>query len=415
MKAPDTLRATAAVRGAVVGQQSRPVNYGDGAALRRLLLNGLAVVWLVTVWSAAAGSVRHAAYAGQADFFTLLDSAEQLRRGASIYTPIRSVNGALVHPNLNHPIVTVLLLPLTALARHDAFLLWTALGSAGYLLALALAVRATGPPLGRAYLPATFALALTLPGTIYALQLGQFGLQLALPVVGVWLLLRRDRMVAAGALLGVLVALKPFLFIVLLAFLVRRWWPGSVAAAGAMLALSLATLPWTGPGAYGAWLLALRQVNWYNHGLNISLTGLLYRTVQPSPPTIVTGIVTAAAAIVGLLLIWRAPLPGLRRADRDVAVLLALAILGSPLGWLYYTPLLMPTLFTAGLAWSQLSRARRAVLAIGCLLLWVPHVLLLVLPETLLMELTLRATPTYSVIALAAALAGPRGRGDTTR
>ncbi|MGN6757531.1 MAG: glycosyltransferase family 87 protein, partial [Thermomicrobiales bacterium] len=285
------------------------------AAPRRAVLANLALGWLLLTWASAWGSVVHAARAGEIDFFTFLDSCDQFRRGLSLYTPLRLVPGPdgsqLNHANLNHPLVTLLLLPLDVLPREAAFWAWDALGVASYGVALALAVRALHLRLDPAGWVFLLALAATAPGVLYSLQLGQFGLLLALPVVVLWLLLRDGaatpaRVLVAGALTGVLLVLKPFLLPLLGLFLARRRWPGLVAAGATGVALSLLALPFVGFGAYREWLAALHGVTWYDHSLNISLAGLLYRVAHPAPPAFVTWLIEGVVTLLGWALISRA-------------------------------------------------------------------------------------------------------------
>ena len=431
------------------------VQHGSiGPRLALAVGNALAVAWLALTAFSLVGTLPGTARAGYADFFTFLGSAEQWRAGHSIYDWVRLVPGANgpvpAHPNLNHPATALLLAPFTLLSGRDAFLLWTALGLVAYLLAVALAARELRLALRWRHVPVALALVLTAPGVVYSLQLGQFGLPLALPVVGAWLLLRRGRPVWAGAILGVLVALKPFLALVPLLFLTystmrdgddsrqspvgthhssfvlrtsyfvlrRCRWPGLLATAAGALGVSLAALPFVGVGAYREWLATMGGVTWYDHGLNVSLTGLLYRVVPPAPPGALTWAPTVLAAAAGLLALTRPAPPGLRRLDRDAGLLLVLAILGSPLGWLYYTPLLIVPLVALAAAWPRLSRARRAGFVVACALLWTPHILLAALPGGLWAELTVRATATYGLIALALVLgvaARRTGAADAAR
>lgn len=410
-----------------MGSEPRPGRSGGTDAPVRLgLINGLAILLLLLTWSGVGGTLLGAAGEGRVDFFTFLDSAEQFRRGLPLYEPVRRIAGPggeeLAHPNLNHPAMILLLLPLTWLARRDAFLLWTAVGLGAYLAAVVLAFRATRLPLRGPYGPATIALILTFPGAIYSLQLGQLGLLLALPVVGVWILLRSGtrsgpsghgpwRPLVAAAAIGVLVALKPFLFPTLALFLRRRCW-GSLLVAGAGAGgVSLLTLPFTGAGAYRDWAAAVRTVSWYDHGMNISLTGLLYRVVDPAPPVLLTGVLALAAALAGLLVIRRPP-RSQGKVDRDVGVLLVLAILGSPLGWLYYTPLLIPALVPLVAAWPGLPPLPRRTMVGGFALLWIPPIALPLLPTALWAQLSLRTTATYGLVLLALVLDGV---GDTAR
>ena len=108
----------------------------------RALVNGLALLLLLATSLGVASTVPGAARAGQVDFITFLDSAELWRQGLPFYQSVRLIPGdsgaAYAHPNLNHPAVALLMAPLTALSRHDAFLLWAVFGAVCYLLAVAL-------------------------------------------------------------------------------------------------------------------------------------------------------------------------------------------------------------------------------------------------------------------------------------
>jgi hypothetical protein len=378
---------------------------------RRVALAALALGWLLLTWAGAWGSIVHAARAGENDFFTFLDSCDQFQRGLSLYTSLRLVPGPdgprPNHPNLNHPVVTLLLLPLDTLPRETAFWVWDALGVAAYGAALALAARALRLRLDAAGWLIVLTLAATAPGVLYSLQLGQFGLLLALPVVAVWLLLRDGtatpaRVLAAGALTGVLLVLKPFLLPLLGLFLARRRWPGLGAAGATGVALSLLALPFVGIGAYRDWLAALHGVTWYDHGLNVSLAGLLYRTIHPAPPAFVTWLITGAVTLLGWAVISRA-VECARLPDFTTGLLLTLSILGSPLGWLYYTPVLIPAVLPLAAHWRTLAATpRRLFLAAGALL-WAPYLVLLLAPDALWSQLTLRSLPLYGLALLAAA------------
>lgn len=403
-----------------------------GLFARRAVVTALALGWLALASLGVTSATATAVGSGWADFFTFLDSAARLRHGQPLYTWDRALAGPAgavpVHPNLNHPAAIALLLPLLALSPAGAFTVWTALGFACYLLAAFLVAREVHLPLRRWYLPALLALVLTLPGTLSSLQLGQYGLVLALPIVLAWLLLRRGRRLAAGLLLGVLIALKPFLAPLLAVLVVpaqrdpqtssplrssftpRALGPLLAALLGAA-GLSLAALPLTGARAYLDWLATLRRVNWYTHELNVSLIGLLFRTVHPTPPSWVAWPVALGVTGLGLLALTRAPRAGLRRADRDLSLLLVLSLLGSPLGWLYYTPLLLPAFGTLVAAWPLLPRHQRWLALAAGACLWVPYIVWPLFPASPWAQLTLRATPTYGLLALALALGWPQRSG----
>lgn len=379
--------------------------------LGRPLALALVCAWALVTIFASTEALLGVAGRGEVDFFTFLDSTTRWQQGLDPYAQTRLVGtGAtahLAHPNLNHPLTIPLFIPFTRLHPLAAFLLWDALGLLAALLALILAHHALDWPRSATARIATAALVACYPGVIYGVQLGQWGLLLTLPVTLLWLLLRdppldpdRRRLLLAGLLCGVLLALKPFLLPLAAFFLPRRRWAGLLAVAGGGSAVSLLAVPFVGLTAYAEWLVALRGVDWYNHGMNISLFGLLNRLVTPAPPAVLGWLLQGLAGLLGAALILRAQADTRAARDRSIGLLLVLSLLGSPLGWLYYTPLLLPALLPLLATWSRLTPRSRAALVLTCLLLWTPHILLALLPTGLLLELTLRALPTYGLLAL---------------
>jgi alpha-1,2-mannosyltransferase len=149
---------------------------------------------------------------------------------------------------ISPPPVAWLALPLTALPFTVAYWTWCAMLVAALIAAWHLAAPHGGPA-RVVYLAAAVG---WLP-VIYALQLGQPGLFVALGVAASYALLRRGRPFWAGVALAPL-ALKPQLaFLVPLALLAagqRRAFVGSVASLGLLAAASLAALGPEGVGTY---------------------------------------------------------------------------------------------------------------------------------------------------------------------
>ncbi|HEX6975437.1 MAG TPA: glycosyltransferase family 87 protein, partial [Vicinamibacterales bacterium] len=111
----------------------------------------------------------------------------------------------LHNPNLNPPLSV---LPLQVLGRLDpvsSFAGWWIFSLACYVVAVALLARRYGAGAGGLLVPWALALA----GFWDTLVLGQIYLPLVLCAVCAWLLLDRGRTVAAGLLIGVVVAMKP--------------------------------------------------------------------------------------------------------------------------------------------------------------------------------------------------------------
>ena len=139
-------------------------------------------------------------------------------------------------------------LPLTALPYPVAYWTWSGL----LLVTLGLTWYLAAPGAGRARVIHLVAAVGWLP-VIYALQLGQPGILVALGVAGAYALLRANRPILAGIALGAL-ALKPQLaFLVPLALLAARRdraFAGSLLALGMLAAASAVAL---GPGGIGAY------------------------------------------------------------------------------------------------------------------------------------------------------------------
>ena len=151
---------------------------------------------------------------------------------------------------ISPPPVAWAALPLTAFSYPVAYWTWSAL----LLVALALTWRLAAPGLGAAKL-VHFAAAIAWLPVIYALQLGQPNIFVALGVAACYALLRAERPFWAGMALGAL-ALKPQLaFLVPAALLLcgrtRAFW-GSVLALGLLAAASAIALGPNGVAAYEA-------------------------------------------------------------------------------------------------------------------------------------------------------------------
>jgi alpha-1,2-mannosyltransferase len=149
---------------------------------------------------------------------------------------------------ISPPPLAWLVVPITVLPFQWAYLLWSAV----LVLALAVTWLLASPGSGRSRVLYLVAAIGWLP-VIYGLQLGQPGMLIALGVAACYALLQRDREVAAGAVLGVMV-LKPQLAILVpAALLVTGRWRAFAAATvvlAILVALSALALGGGGVAAY---------------------------------------------------------------------------------------------------------------------------------------------------------------------
>ncbi len=160
-----------------------------------------------------------------------------------------------------------------------------------------------------------------------------------------WRSARRDRWLRAAVWLGIAASLKPFLGVFLLYLLLKRGRGPALAMAG-----SAATCALVGVAVFGwsqsiRWLETLGSVDWTWAAMNGSVTGLLTRNFAANPfvrPLIdAPGLIAPAAVVCSLALGWVSFRAVARdnsadAVDRAFALLVLLALLVSPLGWVYY-------------------------------------------------------------------------------
>lgn len=287
------------------------------------------------------------------DFAMLQPFQHDLRPGFDAFYPC-------VYP----PILLPFLQALGALGYLPAFAVWTTLGLAGFVLAVA----------GRDWRAPTPWLAILAPTTILAVVSGQNGLLTAALLIGGFRLMAR-RPWLAGVLLGLL-AFKPQLFallpIVLLAG--RRW--RTLAAVGltvaGMVGLSLSLY---GLGAWRAWVEALptfsqalesqrEAVGWLmptiTAGLRgAGLTGPLVGVVQGA---------SAAMAVIALVLLFHHGRERDAPSALDAAAVQVGTFLATPYAFVYDMPMVsaaVVALVAARLSSDQSWRPGERVVAVA--------------------------------------------------
>ncbi len=219
--------------------------------------------------------------------------------------------------------------------------------------------------LARAYPGTTtarrLAWAICLTGFWQILALGQIYLWLVLITIAVWLMLRAGRLVIAGLLIGILVAIKPNFVIWPILLAGAGAWPVALAAAGSAVGLSMIPLLRYGPVVYQQWLAAtsLAEALLPIPG-NSSLPGFFARLGVPA-----FGVILAAVSLCALAVwTWR------RRPDLHTTSALALVamLLTGPVSWSGYTLLLLPALWER--PWTPALRLGAGMLALPFVLVW---------------------------------------------
>ena len=283
-----------------------------------------------------------------------------------------------VRSNMNPPQFQLLMRPLTAFSLATAEAVFRALSVAG----LALSVgwlwwlsRASAEPWGIADIGAL--LAWVPMASVIALNEVTWLLWPLL--VCTWSCWRRERWTPGAIAFGIALSLKPFLGVFLLWLAVaRRWRPAATAVAACLAAYGVAAAAY-GVRVFPAWWRALDSVRWWWAPMNASLQGMIARTVAPA------GAVTSAAPS------WVAPLAVSvdvmlvaaalvrtrgRTIEESWTLLMATALLASPLGWIYYI-------------WWVVPGVRPVRLLFRSPLLWVPYAFVTVQPPNRLIAATL--------------------------
>ena len=274
--------------------------------------------------------------------------------------------------------LALLVAPLTPLGLAWGYAIWTALSLVAGLAACALLWRGmrqnsrTAPQLLWLWL----AFLVYFP-TYTAVTLGQVTSGLFLLLAGAWLAARSGRDRLAGMLLGVAVSVKVFAALLVVYFVLQRRWRAVAWSIGAMLCAVLVTLPFAGTAAWREYFGVIGSVTWFGNSWNASYASFVTRILGGSENVPLVNVPVAAHGVVILCsaatLLWMAWITGWRNADRTsveakaststthaeastsalksasqaagfdlgYGLTLAVMLLVSPLGWMYYFPLLL--------------------------------------------------------------------------
>lgn len=377
------------------------------------------------------------------DFVLLYASGLQLFHGADVYAtlpmdvlaPIPAGIEApdrAMHSNLNPPLAVLLMSPLSLLTYGQAFWTWWII-SLGCVFASAWLL-ASGFATGERRIRwsiGILVLLLAYTPTWIAFYIGQTTFLVFLLLVAGWRATRAGQERSAAIILGTALAIKPFVGMLLIFFAAHRRWRLLAWYAGGFIAVNLIAAAIMGPHTFVRYLQALKGVNWHAVDLNASLFGFLTRLSGSSGGQplaegyewlLVLGYAIAAflAASLVLMVVRLPEWPSRRGIDIGYAYSIVLMLLISPLGWVYYFPMLFLCILVVFLR-SQSLPSRRyfraasgATWLLGAVMyfLFIAQVLpkkgdaLFKLPDAYLMVLVLTA----AILFMLAVATGPRTR-----
>lgn len=337
------------------------------------ILAGLAVALLIGPTVSAA--VRPL----NTDFYVFYESARNWRAGSDLYST------ALKSPNLNPPHFVVAFGPFTLMQPRVAVLVWLTLNVVAAIHAVILIWRELALPRSfNAIMMAIVAAGIT-TGMQFGFEEGQPTGIFAWLSTSAWLAVRRKDQGRAGLLLGLLISVKPFFAILLLAPLVKRQWRVVIWSAFAGAGMLLFGVALAGVASYARWIEVGTHVSWFVHPLNGSIMGPIARLGLSWPVWVALSVPIVVATVVAIH----------KSEGPDAGWLVAglASLLLGPLGWLYYLPLLAGPLTAA-------ARRRPAMLSWGVGFLWPMPLLIAAAPITRLNALLIFSIPAWSMLAL---------------
>lgn len=366
----------------------------------RMILGGGAL--LVLVGLLVSVLVKNAEKTYGADFVVLYVSGIQFFDGNDVYASLPfNFLGPVpdtvespdrdMHANLNPPFTVLLLAPLSRLPYPYAYLTWSLVLFACAVAGAWLAAGAYAGERRRALWSLGILLLLLVhPPTWVAFLHGQTALPVFLLLAAGWRLMRDRHEPGAGVLLGATLAIKPFAGLLLVWFLATRRWRLLAWYAGGFTAANLVALLFMGPDVFLRYLEILRTVTWHGMETNASLFGLLARLPggaegpdmrQTAQGALILGYAASLVLFGALVLLSRRlpAWPARQGIDIGYAACLVLMLLISPLGWVYYFPILLISILvvfresqTRPRAWPYRYAAGAAWLISGALYFFVP-------------------------------------------
>ncbi len=252
--------------------------------------------------------------------------------------------------NMNPPIS----LPVfELLARFDpatSYRVWYVVSFGLYLLVIRALIREYREHVT----PIRAAWPLAIAGFWEAQHLGQVYVPMLVAVTGAWLLLRRDRSILAGILIGLMVAIKPNFLVWPVLLLLAGHWSAGLAAVGTAGLLSIAPLPRYGVEIYSLWIEAVNRLDPLTKMGNNSLNGLMGRLGQPWIASLLSAVLLLTLAAIA----WR-----YRPSTLHISALaLVASLLASPITWVPYTIVLLPIFFAR--PWTTALRGAALILMI---------------------------------------------------
>ncbi len=328
-------------------------------SLKRILLITSAVVLLgVCIFGYLKRTVFSGGYYGSSDFFKFYESTLFYFSGQNIYSSdivemkthvLTSVVTSWVtsDANLNPPFFTLLLLPLHVFNYAKAYQYWNIFSLGCLIIGLHVALKPF-PQWHKNTLIILALFLLYLP-TSAVLAYGQLTGLLLLLIASAWILGRAHKDMPAGIFIGLACSVKLFCGLFLIYFLCIKRYRLILTAVMTILCSVLAGLMVFGLKAYAEYHQMLSTIRWYAASWNVSFYGFFLRLFSGaeknipfiSAPYAVKILTVLCIGLLAMYLLRTWKKWGEQQFDFSYALVIISMLLLSPLGWIYYFPLLV--------------------------------------------------------------------------
>ena len=301
------------------------------------------------------------------DFSSFYASAQALRLGHNPYLFMKAYFLPGIPPlptNLNPPLFLWLISPLSHLSYPVAVDVWMGIITIVGILSLLIVFKIVfSRPFIQQYWTYLFSMGVLFYGTMMNIGIAQMGTFVSFFILAGYFFYQRQQDILAGSLWGIIIAIK--FFPALLFFLALNDKRYRVLASMLLTIIVLSVIPWIVYGAvvYQNYFNMLPGVLWYGDSWNASFYGFLFRCwtdpflwvklhIKPANLFIIQ-IVYITGFSFGLSAYWYCLKKKSENTHHTICLTLLFMLLLSPLGWLYYFPVLLLPIAVIWQAYSQ--------------------------------------------------------------
>jgi hypothetical protein len=281
-----------------------------------------------------------------ADFKQDYYAAQKLLSGQSIYSDQS-------HGNNHPPFVAVLITPFAFLSYKNAIILWSIISVILYCLIGWIVVNELNIDLSIEWKLIITGLALCWYQFHAHIALGQLSILISFLMIGAWVLMRQNKEIAAGVLIGLAISIKLFPGLILIYLVIKQRWRCALSAISTVFVLCALVIMWTGIDDFIWFFTEVTPKNaeaWVTFPPNISIGGSVAKFFLDGPwvQPIINSPESAQALTLGLTIILLIFLvnqihkmpKSVEGTDIAFSINVLAMIIVSPIAWQHSFPLL---------------------------------------------------------------------------